>query len=454
MLTLLLIGVLVLSLNIKTTNAEPGTIIVPDNYPTIQQAINAANFGDTIFVRAGTYLENVFVNKPVYLVGESAKNTIIDGGRASRVITVLSGSVMITGFTITNCGMGAQSDSGIYLGGLTNVTIKNNHIMANNGSGILLYWSSNNTIAENTITINTDGIFLWDSYNNTIYRNNIMTNSRYGIHLFWSYNNTFRENDIGNNGCGVYLTMGPNVFYHNNFVNNIVQVSAASWNVWDDGYPSGGNYWSDYNGTDFYSGPYQNVTGSDGIGDTPYIINVSNQDNYPLMNPWINIIGIINITTFKTIVCQGYSLDITIKILNYGIKTETFNLTAYANAITIQTITNIVIPSGNSTTVTFAWNTNGFAKGNYTIWAYAWPVPGETGTGDNTFIDGIVKVTISGDVDGNGAVQLADIVTVAKAYGSKPGDSRWNPNADIDNNGIVSLVDLVIVAKNYGKTDP
>jgi hypothetical protein len=53
----------------------------------------------------------------------------------------------------------------------------------------------------------------------------------------------------------------------------------------DDGYPSGGNYWSSYNGTDVYSGPYQNETGSDGIGDTSYIINENNRDNYPFVRP-------------------------------------------------------------------------------------------------------------------------------------------------------------------------
>jgi len=58
-------------------------------------------------------------------------------------------------------------------------------------------------------------------------------------------------------------------------------------NTWDNGYPSGGNYWSNYTDADLYSGPYQNETGSDGIGDTPYVIDAENQDNYPLMNPWI-----------------------------------------------------------------------------------------------------------------------------------------------------------------------
>ena len=64
--------------------------------------------------------------------------------------------------------------------------------------------------------------------------------------------------------------------------------------TWTNGYPSGGNYWSDYNGTDSYRGPYQNVTGSDGIGDTPYAINATDIDNYPLMNPWYRIGGDIN----------------------------------------------------------------------------------------------------------------------------------------------------------------
>jgi PKD repeat protein len=79
------------------------------------------------------------------------------------------------------------------------------------------------------------------------------------------------------------------MIYHNNFMNSPSQVAGiqfSSPNTWDDGYPSGGNYWSDYNGTDLYSGPYQNVTGSDGIGDTPYVIATNNTDYYPLTIPF------------------------------------------------------------------------------------------------------------------------------------------------------------------------
>ena len=56
-------------------------------------------------------------------------------------------------------------------------------------------------------------------------------------------------------------------------------------NTWDNGYPSGGNYWSDYTGNDSFSGPNQDLPGSDGIGDTPYNITgytPNDQDRYPL----------------------------------------------------------------------------------------------------------------------------------------------------------------------------
>lgn len=86
-----------------------------------------------------------------------------------------------------------------------------------------------------------------------------------------------------------------NRVYHNNFINNTKQVHDVSWdfpwippsiNIWDDGYPSGGNYWSDYTGVDEKSGPNQDQPGSDGIGDTPYVIDVNNRDGYPLMSPF------------------------------------------------------------------------------------------------------------------------------------------------------------------------
>jgi nitrous oxidase accessory protein NosD len=80
------------------------------------------------------------------------------------------------------------------------------------------------------------------------------------------------------------------MIYHNNFVNNSVQALVEPTpfdNAWNEPYPSGGNYWTDYNGSDVFSGPYQNETGKDGIGDTPYILDNNDTDRYPLMDPCV-----------------------------------------------------------------------------------------------------------------------------------------------------------------------
>jgi len=92
------------------------------------------------------------------------------------------------------------------------------------------------------------------------------------------------------NRYGIFFLDGSlsNLIYYNNFLNNTRQVYDFSWdpppvppsrNTWDEGYPSGGNYWSDYSGVDKKSGTNQDRHGSDGIGDTPYVIDENNQDN-------------------------------------------------------------------------------------------------------------------------------------------------------------------------------
>ena len=98
MLTLLLTGMLTLAFNFQPAKPEPTTIIVPDDYPTIQAAINAANDGDTVFVRNGTYYENVVVNKPVSLVGEDKQTTNIDGNNTGYCARIQSNGVVLENF--------------------------------------------------------------------------------------------------------------------------------------------------------------------------------------------------------------------------------------------------------------------------------------------------------------------------------------------------------------------
>jgi len=168
------------------------------------------------------------------------------------------------------------------------VLLKNE--MCNNAYGISLNWSNNSIITRNQVMNNKGGgIYLVNSLNFSVKKNTVTFNSCYGIRLASSHNCTVVENSVANNkGTCIYLVLSNNnIIRHNNFVNNTkayVEEKAHN-NVWDDGYPSGGNYWSDYTGVDVKSGHCQNEAGKDGIGDTPYIINENNVDRYPLIKP-------------------------------------------------------------------------------------------------------------------------------------------------------------------------
>ena len=188
-----------------------------------------------------------------------------------------------------------NNGDGIRIGGLDNILI-NNNISNNEWDGVGLWWGSNNIITGNNIANNSyDGIEI-DDFNNTI-TNNSISNNRIGVHFGEGTpnNNDISNNHITNNYYGVYLRyFSNNTFYHNNFINNTYQAVDYGYNnSWDNGYPSGGNYWSDYNGSDLYHGPNQDVPGRDGIGDTPCNISGSAdaQDRYPFMNEsgWITV---------------------------------------------------------------------------------------------------------------------------------------------------------------------
>jgi len=114
-----------------------------------------------------------------------------------------------------------------------------------------------------------------------------VSGNSFGLYFAHSERNLVEGNTVVDSGLyGVVVRLaGGNFIFHNNFVDNSFQldVSDAFANVWDDVYPSGGNYWSDYVGVDEFHGVNQSVLGSDGLGDTAYGDDVDNQDKYPLM---------------------------------------------------------------------------------------------------------------------------------------------------------------------------
>jgi hypothetical protein len=171
------------------------------------------------------------------------------------------------------------------------------------------------------------------------------------------------------------------------------------------------------------------------------------------MGGFVHEVAITSLTCSRVLIPQGYSASLGLFVEDPGTFTETFNVTFYAGNTAINTQT-VTLTSGNSTNITFLWNTSGFAYGNYTLSAYAWPVSGQTDLTNNNVTSGVVKVTIPGDLNGDFQVNLKDLAILAKAYGSTAGDANWNPNADIDGDGLVGLSDLGILVQHYGQICP
>jgi hypothetical protein len=169
--------------------------------------------------------------------------------------------------------------------------------------------------------------------------------------------------------------------------------------------------------------------------------------------PTVHDVAIIGASSSKTMVGNGLALGLNVFAENQGDFTETFNVTIYANGITIN-MTQIILSTHSFTSLTFYWNTTDFTKGNYTISAYIVPVENEMDTADNSFKDGWVVVTIPGDVDGDFDVDIYDVVKLCAAYGYEMGDLEYEANCDIDGDGDIDIYDIVIMCNHYGEAYP
>ncbi len=355
-----------------------------------------------------------------------------------------------------------------------NCSVSRNTAIDNENIGIWLEEGSPNcSISENTVKYQRWGIWVTSSSDNCSVYGNIVTNNWYsGIWIEVS-NCILKGNTISNNGLpgwGDGLRIKEycknTMVYHNNFINNINQhLGGVGVNTtWDNGYPSGGNYWSDYTGVDSYRGFYQNETGSDGIGDTPYLIDANNRDRYPLMNPYsappsaeIHDVSIVSVVPSATEVYVGQVVNITVTVQNQGNITETFQVTCKYElegteyAIGIMTVDNLA-PQAN-TSIIFTWTTTDITV--HIIKAEIPPLIGETDTADNTLTSPTtVKVKMIGDVNGDNQIDIRDIAQAALAFGSYLNHPRWTPQADINQDGKVDIRDLAFIAKNFGKTYP
>ncbi len=271
-----------------------------------------------------------------------------------------------------------------------------------------------------------------------------------------SNNNVIYGNNFINNRVGVSMVFDctNNTFYHNNFINNTDPTSMAftGTNAWDYGYPSGGNYWSGYTVVDVHSGSSQNGTGSDGLGDTAYVMDPNNVDNYPLMKPYEGPHDLgVKASVSKSVVPEGYNrtISMNVTVINYGVQTETFNFTSQTgSALQEQTVT---LTQRDSTLLVFSFNVTGWSKGNYTLYCQASPVPDETDTSDNAY-QGLFVVSILGDINGDCNVDMKDVGYVARRFQIGPTSPLWNPNADINDDLKIDMKDIGTVARHFGES--
>jgi len=225
----------------------------PNNYTTLQEAINAASAGDVVFVYddSSPYQENLMINRSIALIGEQKNTTIIDGADHGHSVNITADNVTVTGFTIQN-----GNDSGIIINSnsnmITNNILSNNsygirtsfgqpfggtfchntithNVFTNDGAGINFFSGSYNTIEANHISYTDEAITLLAGIENNISWN-IITHSGFGIWITAAYHTMIYRNNITNNKIGVeiFLTSADRIL-QNNFIGNNNSAMSYEW---------------------------------------------------------------------------------------------------------------------------------------------------------------------------------------------------------------------------------
>lgn len=273
-------------------------------------SLGAFDFLEGTYTSPGQDIDasNLVDGMPVYYAVDQQNKKV--PSNSGYVLLVNCVNMTVQGLSITKdtSSEAAYNSNGIRLVNTINSEIIDNTLTV--GKGITCYWSQNISITKNMLTT---GIQLYSSNisvtdntlttkgirigSDTVVTRNHLSFCDKGINLEGSHNQIF-ENNIANSGIGISLfSSHNNLIFHNNFIDNSQQVyvehySNSGWdlilhtyypsndNAWDLGYPAGGNYWSDYNGSDL---------NRDGLGDTPYLVFDNDTDHYALFVPIASI---------------------------------------------------------------------------------------------------------------------------------------------------------------------
>lgn len=323
---------------------------------------------------------------------------------------------------VTNSTL-ANDRSGVTVSGSTNITISGNRIsdlpiytvtgqgtsLQVTGPCITVSWSTSIVVSGNTASPCVGGISAYKAGNLLVFHNNFL--------------------------AGASMAGAP-----------FAADSQATNNKWDNGYPSGGNYWANYNGTDNCSGPRQNLCPSpDGIGDTPYAFS-SSQDNYPLMTPFAGPAPILSITeTFSFVgfnVTTSGSLSISSGTVTGTISATAVNSTTGAMLFSkTYTISNLKI-NGNSTRFLLNVGVNPdplSADIMLTQTGGVWSAK--------------VMVTRQLDIAARGTVDIVDVGIISSAFDSYPGSPLYSARTDVGAMGSIDIVDVGMLFFFYGALD-
>lgn len=192
--------------------------------------------------------------------------------------------------------------------------INKHNVKFSENAGYVAIVNSSNVIVEN-LNLQNNYQALTIAYTVNITLSNLQIENNFqGFYMIQSSGNVIKGCTFKGNYYNFYFNNSSfNYIFHNNFFGNRILDSAHSHNIWDNGYPYGGNYWSELQPHDNFMGAYQNITGFDGVCDTPKILYGQNVDRYPLIAP---------VKIFTTVFAEEFTAVSNSTISNFSFKPE------------------------------------------------------------------------------------------------------------------------------------